>query len=893
MIGRTLSHYRILDKIGQGGMGEVYRAVDLTLSREVALKLLPDAFVSDPDRLARFHREARVLASLSHPNIAVIHALEEADGIHLLALELVPGPTLADRVAGGALPVHESLRIAGQIADALETAHDKGIIHRDLKPANVKVTPEGKVKVLDFGLAKALTGSDRPADVSLSPTVTSAGTGGGVILGTASYMSPEQARGRDLNRRTDIFSFGCVLYESLTGRRAFPGETASDIMAAVLTAEPDFDALPRDTPPGIRRLLRRCLAKDTSRRLRDIGDARLEIDEALTGAGGDHPVAAGAAAPRASRAWITGVGLLAAALAGAAAVWLMAGQPVAPPAPPTLARVDRLTHDPGLSEWPTWSPDGSLLAFASNRDGNFEVYVRQVAGGQEVNVTNNPGQDFQPAFSPDGKSIAFVSTRSSATGMIKIGSTFGFEFRTFGGNLWVAPALGGRPRRLAENANIPVWHPDGTRVAFVSGPEDHRSIMEAGLEGGVVKPLLATGDSRWEIVRLQYTPDGRSLTFESTDSVVWLMPAGGGEPRPLLTGSSHCWSPEGDRIFYLTRDPLGGTRLSMAPFDKAAGRTGAPITVGLMTGILNHLAVSGDGKRLAVSELEGALNLTRLNLTPAGDAPAGGEETLSGGQVIDRYPSVSPDGNLIAYASDRLGPEEIWIHDLRSGQVERLKLPGEDLGVNLPYWFPDGKSLVVTRFYADGGRSLWQVALDGSSARELQAPLPALQGGPVSADGRKVLFNYRTDKAQTTFELDLATGEKRPLIIFDGDVYDAERSPDGRWIVFLSNASGAIQIWRVPAAGGTPERITTGEDRIRHFSFSPDGRFIYFQPNHQNIYRMPIAGGPAREVTRFDPSGLFIEEPDLSPDGRFLVYCRSNGGSSLWLLSLAAPAGGV
>jgi len=892
MTGRTLSHYRIVEKIGQGGMGEVYRAVDTSLGREVALKILPDVFVSDPDRLARFRREARVLASLNHPNIAVIHALEEAEGVHLLVLELVSGPTLAERVAEGPLPVPEALAIGSQIAEALETAHEQGIIHRDLKPANVKVTPDGKVKVLDFGLAKAMSGPHRAPDHSLSPTVTSAGTDGGIILGTAAYMSPEQARGRELDRRTDIFSFGCVLYEALTGRRAFSGDTVSDIMAAVLTAQPDMGALPPAVPAGVRRLLRRCLAKEASRRLRDIGDARLEIDDALSGVESGLPAAPQGDAARPRRGWLTATGLVAAGLAGAAAVWLLAGTRSAEPPAPTLSRVDRLTHDPGLSEWPTWSPDGSLLAFASNRDGDFEIYVRQVAGGQEVNVSDDPGQDFQPAFSPDGRSIAFISTRSSATGMIKIGSTFGFEFRTFGGDLWVAPALGGRPRRLAENANIPAWHPGGNRIAFVSGPEDHRSIMQVGLEGGAVTPLLSTDDSRWEIVRLQFTPDGESLTFESTDSAVWLMPAAGGEPRLLLSGSSHVWGPSGDRVFYLTRDPLGGTRLTMARFDASSGTVGASVTVGLMTGILNHLAVSGDGRRLAVSEMEGALNLTRLPLTPAGDAPAGKEEMLTSGQVIDRSPSVSPDGTMIAYASDRLGPEEIWIHDLRTGRSERLKLPGEDLGVNLPFWDHDGRSLVLTRFYRDGSRSLWLVALDGSSAREIQAPLPGLQGGTFTNDGRQVLFNYRTEQGQQAFALDVATGEKRLLLDVPADVYDARYSPDGRQIGFQSNASGSIQIWLVAASGGEPVRLTEGQDRIRHFSFSPDGRHVYFQPNHQNIYRIPTAGGAVEQVTHFDPSGLFIEEPDLSPDGRFLVYCRSNGGSSLWLLTLADPAAG-
>ncbi|HXI01706.1 MAG TPA: hypothetical protein VNI57_00890, partial [Candidatus Saccharimonadales bacterium] len=563
-------------------------------------------------------------------------------------------------------------------------------------------------------------------------------------------------------------------------------------------------------------------------------------------------------------------------LAGAAAAWLFL--PAAPQrATPALVSADRLTHDPGISEWPTWSPDGSLLAFASNREGNLEVYVRQVAGGQEVDISDDPGQDFQPAFSPDGKSIAFISTRSSATGMIEIGSQFGFEFRTYGGDLWLAPALGGRAQRLAERANMPAWSPDGARIAYIGGPEEHRSIKQVGVDGSEAPTLLRADRSRWEIVRIQYTPDGKSLTFEATDSTIWMLPVSGGEPRFLLDGTSHTWGPKGDRLFTLTRAPLGGTRIGMVPFDPATGTAGKPVTIGVMTGILNHLAISADGRHLAVSEMEGSMNLTMLRLDAAGDGPAGEEVPLSHGQVIDRYPGVSPDGTLVAYSSNRLGPEEIWVRNLETGHADRLELPGKDIGVNTPLWFPDGKSLIVTRFYPNGTRSLWRVALDGSDARELVAPLPDLEGGYVLPDGRTISYTYAVEGRERPFLMDLATKKSRPEFDVPGDVFSVLHSPDGRWIVFQSNASGSIQLWRRPAAGGEPERLTTGEDRIRHASISPDSRYVYFQPNHQNIYRIPITGGEVEQVTHFDPSGLFIEEPRLSPDGKILVYSRSHG----------------
>jgi Tol biopolymer transport system component len=885
--GQRLLHYRLVEKVGEGGMGVVWKAVDTTLDREVAIKVLPDwgqspggPSASIDDRFARFEREAKLLAALNHPNIATVHGLHEDRGIRFLAMELIAGEDLAHRVERGPLPAKEALEIGRQIAEALEAAHEHGVMHRDLKPGNVLVTPEGMVKVLDFGLAKELAPAQESGSRSVSPTITSAGTAAGVILGTAAYMSPEQARGKPVDKRTDVWSFGCLLYETLTARRPFEGKTVSDTIAKILERDPDWEALRERAPARVVELLRRCTNKDPRRRLRDIGDARIEIEEIL-----EHPaeaaeVATGAPAATRSRSpWFVAAVAVVFALVGALTARLLLPTPTSETSGDhrEVVQVTRLTHDTGLSEWPSWSPDGSLLAFAADRDGDFEIYVRRVDGGQDVNVTNDLGQDFQPAFSPDGNAIAFVSTRSSKTGMVKIGATWGIEFRTLGGDLWMVPALGGQARRLASDANFPAWHPDGSRIGYVSGTENHRSILEVGVDGGPPQTVLDVSSSTWEIVRLKYSPNGKWISFENLQADVFLMPAEGGAPRKLITATSHVWDATGERIYYLVRDQSGGTRLLSVEIDQESGETrGEPQAFGLMTGFLRDLAVSRDGRQLAAAELEGSLNLTLLPLTPGGDAPAGPEQILSTGQVIDRYP----------FASDRLGPMEIWIHDLDTEKQTPLRLPGEDQGANLVYWAPDGKNVAITRSVEGGLQSIWLAAVDGSHAEELVPPTRSLLGDPFSPDGTSLLYAAPVDEIRQLFVLDVATRETRQLTSYPWDSLSGEWSPDGRSLAVVSNRGGAVQIWSMPASGGEMEPLTSGDERVRHASYSPDGRWVYFQPSHRNIYRVPATGGEFQKITNFPESGLFIEEPALSPDGRSLAYCRSNGGSSLWVFEI-------
>ena len=410
MIGKKLSHYKVLEKIGQGGMGEVYRAEDTNLSREVAIKVLPEQFTKDPQRLARFEREAKLLASLNHPNIASIYGFEEADDVRFLAMELVPGETLAERVTKGPVPVEETLEICRQIAEGVEAAHEKGVIHRDLKPANVKVTPEGKVKILDFGLAKAFEDEIPAADISQSPTLTEEMTRAGVILGTAAYMSPEQARGNPVDKRADIFAFGSVLFEMLTGNRAFEGETVTDTIASVLKSEPEWDLLPPSIPSTIRFLMSRCLQKEAAKRLQHIDGARILIEEALSGATAVSPTGATIKTPFWKRAIPWSMAGVMAVIAISLAFW-SSPQPV----PQLLTKVTfsppadaPLIYNVGFQL--AISPDGRKIVYQAQLGAETQLYLRDLddfivrpLGGTEEGAT--------PFFSPDGLSVAFTAGR--------------------------------------------------------------------------------------------------------------------------------------------------------------------------------------------------------------------------------------------------------------------------------------------------------------------------------------------------------------------------------------------------------------------------------------------------------------------------------------------------
>jgi serine/threonine-protein kinase len=561
MIGTSLTHFKITAKLGEGGMGEVYRAEDSKLGREVALKVLPEIFAQDEDRMARFAREAQVLASLNHPQIAGIYQVEQSESVHFLVMELVEGETLAERIARGPLPKEEALRIALQMALALEEAHERGIVHRDLKPANVKITPQGQVKVLDFGLAKALEDDPSDADskpgLAHSPTLTAQMTGVGVLLGTAAYMSPEQARGDQADRRSDIWAFGIVLTEMLTGKTVYAGKTLSDTLAGVLAREPEWEALPEDTPRSVRRLLERCLAKDLRERLQAIGEARIAIENHLEDPDAEQAETITAAEVAKIPAWRSALpwglaGLLAVALLGSLFVFRPEAATTATAAPMRMgiSLPEQKTIFRGYGSSAVLSPDGRRVAYVFSQGVNYEIYLHSLDQWEGTALTSaaGEGRPYQPFFSPDGDWIGFVTPSE----------------------LKKVPVSGGTPITLAS-VNLPrgaSWAADGT---IVFAPTPRGGLHRLPSAGGESEPLTVLDEEKGEASHRwpQVLPGGKGILFTSHtgtsnfyDANIEVVVLETGERRVLHRGGTFGRYVESGHLVYVN----GGT-LFAVPFD--------------------------------------------------------------------------------------------------------------------------------------------------------------------------------------------------------------------------------------------------------------------------------------------------------------------------------------
>ena len=770
--GQCIGPYQIAALIGTGGVGEVYSARDTKLNRLVAIKVLLPALANDPDRLAWFSREAQLLASLNHPHIAQIHGFENADGLHALVMELVEGPTLADRITRGAISIDEALAMAKQIADAVEAAHEQGIIHRDLKPANIKVRPDGTVKVLDFGLAKALA-SDVTATQgsSQSPTVAIDATRVGVILGTAAYMSPEQARGLPVDTRADIWAFGCVLYEMLTGRRPFTGETIPETLAAILTREPDWNAFPSSTPAGIRELLRRCLQRDLALRVQNIAEARETIERAQRGWNRWRVAALSAAAV--------------ATLAVSAAVWWRE-----PARPVDRSEWVQLTQFPDSVIHPALSPDGSMLAFIRSPSGSTpfgpgQVFVKRLPNGEPVQLTNDNLAKLSPVFSPDGSRIAY--------GTVNPGS---FEW-----DMWTVPVLGGEPQPWLRNASGLVWSGPGRILFSEMKKNPHMGIVTAQESRIDQRDVYLPASGGGMAHRSYRSPDGRSVLVVEMDPNFFWMPcrlvvADGSSGRQIGPAGGGCtfaaWSPDG-RWMYFTSNAGGTNHIWRQRFPD-----GQPEQITSGPTEEEGIAMAPDGRSFVTAVA--VQNVSAWLHDPNGER----QILLEGNTVNVRF---TADGTKLFYKVVKQAssswdhseiPGELRLMDLETGR-SKVVMPGfQALNYDLSL---DGQQVVMEIADRDGTSRFWIAAFDRAS---LPRPIPGVEGKePRFGRNGDILFRRTEGSSGFVYRVRPdGTGMQKvfekPIFIFGG------MSRDGRWIkAFTVSAGNEGPSWRaLPLDGG-------------------------------------------------------------------------------------------
>lgn len=890
MIGDTLNHYRILDALAKGGMGEVYAAEDTRLHRRVALKTLPQNLGKDPERRKRFERETRAIAALSHPNIVTIYSIEEADGFHFYTMELVEGRTLTELIPKKGFPLSRFMDLAIPITDALSAAHQQGITHRDVKPDNVMVCGDGRVKVLDFGLAK-LRGEEDQGLLSQTQMPTLDVTGEGRILGTLAYMSPEQAEGRQVDQRSDVFSLGVLLYEMATGQLPFQGETGASVMASILRDAPrSVSDLNQRLPRHLGRIIKICLAKDPFRRYQTAIDLRNELEELKREVDTGEVVAGGGApaSARRPRGLPRAAQLILAAIAGAAAtagLMLLAGRgPIDSPGgggtaePPRMTQ-SRLTSRPGVEAFPSLSPDGKTLAYADTSNGTWDIFIQRVGGSNPLNLTaDHEGDDRQPAFSPDGEHIAFRSERD-------------------GGGIFVMGATGESVRRLTDFGYYPAWSPDGAFLALSTaefqdpaGRSRMSEIWIVDVAGGERRLLVGE-----DAVQASWSPGGGRIAYWGIQPGggqrdLWTIPSEGGDPDQVTSDPAldwnPVWSPDG-RYLYYSSDRSGAMNLWRLPIDPVTGAvTGEPegITAGVAQ-LCGFLSLSADASRIAYVVEERITRPQRIRFDPETGAVAGDPDwVLQGGESI-RSVNPSPDGQWLAL--DSMGRQEdiLVVRPDGSGLRRLTDDPHHD---RLPRWSPQGDRIA---FYSDrsGSYEVWTIRPDGSGLRQITDTPGYSSMYPVwSPDGARMTFQYFDEGEAFLIDAGSVAGEGTPSAL-------GSRTPQGNALLLWDWSPDGERIagtWRFPdgRVGGLGLYDVAGDEigLIHAPGASPvwlsDSRRLLFTSG-SSIRLLDVDAGGTSDVFSALPDRIVQSGLSLSADDRTVYFTRSRTESDIWLLS--------
>ena len=882
MIGKTISHYSILEKLGEGGMGVVYKARDTRLDRFVAIKVLPAEKVADPERKQRFVLEAKAASSLNHPNIITIYDIGQAEGVDFISMEYVSGKTLDRLIPRHGMRLNEALKCAVQIADALARAHSAGIVHRDLKPGNIMVNEHGLVKVLDFGLAKLTEATSADGDEStrtMRPT-----TEEGKIVGTVAYMSPEQAEGKKVDARSDIFSFGSVLYEMVTGGQAFHGDTKASTLAAILKDNPRpasqlVDGLPRE----VERLISHCLRKEVNQRFQHMDDVKIVLEELKEESDSGVLGTAAVSRPKPSRRLTWAFSVAAALLIAMVGVWLVRSKRETPEVP--LVAVP-LTSYPGNESWPSFSPDGTQVAFAwdGEKQDKWDIYVKQIGVEPPYRLTNDPAMDYGPAWSPDGRFIAFLRDLSP-------GKTAIMLMPQRGGPERIIAKINGSLQGLHYGPYLS-WTPDSkwlvgpTSTTGQHGWALHLYSTETGEQRPLTNPPIEEiGDTAPTV-----SPDGRTLVFSRVSPdfynvTLWLLHLGEGY-KPLgkeeqvqtgnMTNVGAAWLPDGSEFVFGS-----GTGTNFGLWRIAVSNGAIPSRVNLDASNASAPAISRLGNRLAFATWKYDLNIWRIDLKGPGQKPGLPLRFIASTEE-QTYPAYSPDGRRIAFMSERSGAGEIWICDSDGSRATQLTSFGGS-AIYGPNWSPDSQNIAFTAVQKGMKDDVYVISANGGAPRRLTTH-PAEDKWPSwSHDGKWIFFTSTRSGREEIWKMPSSGGEAVQITRNSGDM--PQESPDGKYLYYMKGWPEAVSVWRASVDGNQEARVLDSVNNEGEWTVGKEGIYFFRTPDkmgHSDICFYEFATGQIRKV-------LTIQRPvnnhiAVSPDGRTILYPQLDEIGSVLML---------